>query len=555
MRVRFVLLLALILALLTGTLSASAQVDRSAIETVLQQVKGIRGLQAQPGVPVDHLSQDQLRERMIQDFEEENPEEEIRTASEIMVMLGFIEPGLDLYRLYIDLYTEQIAGFYDPEEKRMFLISEDREMGAMDRYILAHELTHYLQDVNFDLQRPPFYDPPGSETETDDDASFAATCLVEGDAMLTSELWLHRHMDVSDLMEMQRESGEFSTEVLESAPEYVRDGLLFPYQEGLSFVRYLQRRGGFEAVNRAFREPPKSTEQIYHPEKYLAGEEPVPVEPDGLDGMLGEGWEVAYENVLGEFDVFELFKPYLGETTAEEAAAGWGGNVYRYYRKGVDKKLLVQIYAWDSEGDATEFVTAYSDYLRRRFGRDLEEEEAAGAWKVWSGGGYLHAIKKDGTLTHVLQGTDEEAFGYALAGLGEGGEELDEALIEVDGEAEEKVRDYGWLVIAGVAALFLLGLVLIAVMFVLLRGSSGGPAGPLTGGRGAGPYPVPPYGASVPAPGASGPSPGERPNQEPHGQESPGQGQPEPPPPSPPASVEPEPPPSGSPPIPGEPSA
>ncbi|MDI7252858.1 MAG: hypothetical protein QME89_09920, partial [Actinomycetota bacterium] len=310
---RFLLLTGLVLALLAGTVSASAQVDRSAIDVVLSQVEGIRDLSADPGVPVDYLSQDQLRERMLQDFEEENPEEDIRTASEIMVMLGFIEPDLDLYQLYIDLYTEQIAGFYDPEENRMFLISEDQDMGAMDRYILAHELTHYLQDSNFDLRRPPFYDPPEAEEVTDDDASFAATCLVEGDAMLTSQLWLYRYMDASDMLEMQRESGEFSTEVLDSAPEYVRDGLLFPYEEGQDFVRYLHARGGFRRVNEAFRRPPKSTEQIYHPEKYLAGEDPVPLELADLGGDLGEEWELAYDNVLGEFDVFELFKPFLRE--------------------------------------------------------------------------------------------------------------------------------------------------------------------------------------------------------------------------------------------------
>lgn len=536
MRMRFLLLTGLVLALLAGTVSASAQVDRSAIDVVLSQVEGIRDLSADPGVPVDYLSQDQLRERMLQDFEEENPEEDIRTASEIMVMLGFIEPDLDLYQLYIDLYTEQIAGFYDPEENRMFLISEDQDMGAMDRYILAHELTHYLQDSNFDLRRPPFYDPPEAEEVTDDDASFAATCLVEGDAMLTSQLWLYRYMDASDMLEMQRESGEFSTEVLDSAPEYVRDGLLFPYEEGQDFVRYLHARGGFRRVNEAFRRPPKSTEQIYHPEKYLAGEDPVPLELADLGGDLGEEWELAYDNVLGEFDVFELFKPFLREGVAEEAAAGWGGNIYHYYRDGNGGKLLVQLYAWDSERDAEEFISAYSDYLAKRFGKDLEEGEAKGAWRTWTGGGYLHALKKEGVDVYVVQSTDEGPFEAALAGLGESGEELSKELVEGEAEPEGEVRDFGWLVIAGVAGLFFLGIVLIIVMFILLRRPSGGPGGPATGGYRPGPYAGPPH--VPPGPRMDRSTPGA----------APGPSLPKPPPPPsiPPPPPPPPPPPAGS---------
>ncbi|WP_287153618.1 hypothetical protein [Candidatus Solincola tengchongensis] len=516
MRRHFFIAAAVVLALLAGTVSVLAQGDRSAIEAVLHQVEGLRGLSADPDVPVDYLTQDQLRKRMIEDFEEENPEEEIRTASEIMAMLGFVEPGLDLYKLYIDLYTEQIAGFYDPEEKRMFLISEDQDMGPMDRYVLAHELTHYLQDVNFNLRRPPFYDPPESEEGTDDDASFAATCLVEGDAMLTSQLWLYRYMDASEMLEMQQESGEFSTEVLDSAPEYVRDGLLFPYEEGMEFVRFLQKTGGFDRVDAAFQHPPKSTEQIYHPEKYLSGDDPIPLELPDLSAELGEGWELAYDDVLGEFDVFELFKPFMSKSAAEEAAAGWGGNDYHYYRDSVGEKLLVQLYAWDSEEDASEFIAAYVEYLEKRFKAGLREGEARGAWKTWGGGGYVHALKKEGKNVYVLQASDEQTLEVALAGLGESGEELrgEELGGELAGEEEgggKNIRDYGWLVIAGVAGLFFLGIVLIIVMFVLMRGQARTQTPPPPGAYGPGLYPSSPHvpppvsGRAEPAPPVSPP--------------------------------------------------
>ena len=479
-----------------GTGLVLAQVDRAGVEEVLGQVERIRGLQAPPDISVEYLSQDELRERMIQDFEEENPEEEIRTAAEIMVMLGLIEPDLDLYQLYIDLYTEQVAGFYDPEEKELFLISEDRSLSALDRYVLSHELTHYLQDRNFDLTRPPFHDPDEAEEETDDDASFAALCLVEGDAMITAEKWLQENATPSDLVEMRRESGEFSSEVLDSAPGYVRDGLLFPYEEGTSFVRRLYRSGGFRSIDQAFRDPPSSTEQIYHPEKYLAREDPVPVELPDMSGELGPDWELAYDNVLGEFDVYEFFMSSLGEDRAREAAAGWGGNKYHYYREAGGGKLLVQLYAWDSEEDASQFVSAVAADLEKRFRNRLKEEEGRGAWTAWSARDYHWALKKEGLEVYLLQATGRDVLEAAMAALGESGEDIGEELRE-SGE-EEELRDYGWLVIAGVVPLLALGIVLVVVIFMLTRHPPYAPGWPPYAGHG------PRHGGSYPgAPGGS----------------------------------------------------
>jgi hypothetical protein len=138
----------------------AAQGSKAQIDEVLSQVENIRGLSANQDIAVNFLSQKELRDKMLEEFEEENPEEELDATQEIMVMLGFIEPDLDLQKLLVDLYTEQIAGFYDQEDKSLYLISEEKEkMSAMDRYVLSHELTHYLQDQNFNLMRPPFHDP------------------------------------------------------------------------------------------------------------------------------------------------------------------------------------------------------------------------------------------------------------------------------------------------------------------------------------------------------------------------------------------------------------
>lgn len=482
-----------VLVLIFSVPLAFAQGTRTQIEEVFEQTKAIRRLQASPDIKVNFLSREQLEERMLEDFEKDNPEEEMNDAEEIMEMLGFIDPDLDLKQFYIALLTEQIAGFYDPEDDGLYLISEEQEsMSVTDRYTLSHEFVHYLQDANFDLMRPPFHDPEDAEVKTDDDASFAATCLVEGDAMIASEFWLTEYVDVSDMLKMQLESGDYSSQVLDSAPEYIRDGLLFPYTEGADFVRYIHKRGGFAAVDAAFANPPTTTEQIYHPEKYLGGEGALKVSLEDLSPTLGEGFKLDYDNVLGEFDVFELLKPYMRKSAAERAAEGWGGNYYHYYSNDAGAKVLVQEYVWDSAKDAQEFVSAYLEYVKGRFGKEAVEGRVTGAWKTWKTQDYHLGIKIDGDRTWLAQSTEEMPFRKTLSFLGEEGEAITEGALEEGEETTGAETDLTWLVVTVVVGMLVLGLALVVAMLVVNRRLPGSPATPTFTPRGPYFYPPPP---------------------------------------------------------------
>ena len=455
-----------------------ARAEQGIIAEVFSETAAVRGLAADPDIAVNYLTREELEARILEDFTEENPEEELAVEQRIMVMLGYIPPDLDLEDFYIALLTEQIAGFYDAEENGLYLISESQSMSPMGRFTLSHELVHYLQDENFDLMRPPFHDPDEAEEETDDDASFAATCLVEGDAVMTSERWLTRYMDAQDMVDMYAESRGYSSKVLDSAPPYICESLLFPYTQGAEFVRYLYGDGGYDAVNRAFSEPPSTTEQIYHPEKYLAGEMAVEVSLEDISARLGAGWELAYDNVLGEFDVYQLFAPYFSRKAEVAAAAdGWGGNRYHYYSDGGGGELLLQSYAWDSEEDAQEFAAAYAKYVGERFGEEAESEDPAGAWMVWSAGDYRLALKRDGVNTELVQATAAEPFAAAIAALGEEGDAIDEGALEkAAGKAPEET-DLSWVVISLVLGLLVLGVILVAVMLFTYRRPPSPPAG------------------------------------------------------------------------------
>ncbi len=535
MRKTFMGVLVVLIILVLSLSLVSAQGDQAEIEEVFTQTEEIRGLEASPDIKVNYLTREQLKQRMIEDFEKDNPEEEIQDAEDIMVLLGFIEPDLDLKDFYIDLLTEQIAGFYDPEDDSLYLISEDETMSAADRYTLSHEIVHYLQDMNFDLDRPPFDDPEDAVEETDDDASFAATCLVEGDAVTASDIWLSEYFTEEDWMEYMLEGESYSMGVFNSAPDYIKDSLLFPYKEGQEFADYIYEDGGFGALDKAYSDPPVSTEQIYHPEKYVKGEKAVKVELEDISSKLGEGWELDYDDVLGEFDVKQLYQPYLSGRKTEKAAEGWGGNRYHYYSNGDGDKVLVQSYTWDSEKDAQEFASAYVEYVQARFEDEVKEESPMGAWSVWSTDDYRLGLKRDGANTYLVQSTQEEPLSTAVAALGEEGDVIDEGALagdEEEGSGED--TNLTWLVAGLVVGLLVLGIVLVIVMFVMYRRPPAPPAQPPAGTYG--PYYYPPGGGSG---GVAGPEAGG----------APGGGPPEPP--APPAYQPPPPPPSQVPPPPG----
>ena len=165
-------------------LGQSAQV-LDTIDEVEQETAEIRGLDELTPIDVRFMTTKELEQKLMEDLNEDYSAEDWEQDEGLLKLLGYLEPNDDYYQIMIDLYTEQVAGFYDPEEKYLALISEDTDMRAMDEMNLSHEVTHALQDQHYHLDQPPFDDPDS----TDYDVDYAATCLVEGDATLTMYLY------------------------------------------------------------------------------------------------------------------------------------------------------------------------------------------------------------------------------------------------------------------------------------------------------------------------------------------------------------------------------
>jgi hypothetical protein len=309
--------------------------------------------------------------------------------------LWMLAPEIDLRQTYLTLLGSQVAGFYDTETRLMNVISTFREGGTRlnltEQVIYVHEFVHALQDQHFGLDA--LIGGAGGSL----DAQLAAVSLVEGDATAVMNLYITQVSAVAPNAALQLLAEGLLAGNLFMPPNIppilVRE-LGFPYENGLVFVLQLWRDGGWDRVNAAYSDPPTTTEQILHPEKYLAGEGAIPVEIDAPS--FGGDCELVWETPLGEFYLREHLRSGLDIDSASRAAAGWGGDQFRLYNCGGAAAWMLRI-VWDTPEDASEFTAAYEALAESRYGG----ERVAGCWRDPSSSLCLNVTDDGHTIQYV----------------------------------------------------------------------------------------------------------------------------------------------------------
>jgi hypothetical protein len=361
-------------------------------------VRAIRGLQPKKEVDPVVLDDAGIKKITADGFKKDNPQALVDANERLLKGLGLLPADANLGELYVKLLGEQVAGLYSPDDKQLYVVSRSGKLGPTEKTTFAHEYTHALQDQNFDLGSLKL-DEVG-----EGDKGIAGLSLVEGDATLVMSLWQIQHLSQADLLQLLGESlNPEVTASLDAMPKVLQESLLFPYTAGLSFVQALQASRGWDAVNAAFRDPPASTEQVLHPEKYASHEAPVDVTlPADLPAKLGPGWTKGLEDTLGEFQL----KVWLdqgpngsGGPSADTAAAGWGGDRVMLLDGPNGARAIALKTAWDSAADASEFAAAAGPVVAN-----------LGNGKVSPGG--------DGTTVTVLLGSSPQVTESLRAALG-----------------------------------------------------------------------------------------------------------------------------------------
>ncbi len=341
-----------------------------------------RGLTLKRPVPWGRVSEAELRREVTADFEEDMPPARLAAVALSLKAFGFIPESMDFKAFYTALLTSQIAGFYDPHRKELAVVDregglltkeESKRIGAemvrkMEDALLVHELTHAIQDQHFDLERLDDPDPLS-------DPGVAQLALVEGDATVAMlddlvQMPLEQVPEASRLLTTLLASGDDPSsgdsgggmpgdKELAAAPPFFREMLLFSYTYGALFCTEVRRQGGQPLLDYAFAvDPPRSSEQILHPEKwYGRRDDPVVISWPDLGAAL-PGAAKASEGQLGEEGIRILLRAGKKDPApAAAAAAGWGGDRFAVYvRNG--HRLLAWIADWDSEEAAGRFQAA-----------------------------------------------------------------------------------------------------------------------------------------------------------------------------------------------------
>ena len=367
------------------------------LDTIGERVSRIRGMSA----PLDLKRRFQTRDEFASQAESQLLDEAGRRDMEVLkdlcLVLDLCSQSDDLVQLQLGLQREGVLGFYEPGEGALTVVTDPQELEPLAWLTYAHEYTHALQDQQLDLSS---FKPE----EDTFDASKALSALLEGDANLAEYLFyetLPPAQQTSLAEALQRKTDEFSMSPdVEQAPRIIRETFGWEHVAGIQFVFRLYLEGGLDAVDQASQNPPESTEQVIHPDKYLAGEKPVAVELSGLAAALGGDWRQRDSGVLGELLIGVYLSTFLNEDQAAEAAEGWGGDRYILLKDGQGRLLIAMSFSWDTVGDANEFSRAYLDFVDQKSQGQWELVQSGENLRFWAGdniGLYLsHAV--DGTL-------------------------------------------------------------------------------------------------------------------------------------------------------------
>jgi len=373
------------------------------VERIIEQVILIRELEPATEVSFSILSQEQMTEEMRVLYSAEGLRAEVDRQWTLYKTLGLAPEDAIVSDEELENLATQFAGLYVPEGRRIYIVTGRANMSAEEEVVFAHEYTHALQDEHFDL---------GSylQNSTSTDADLAARALVEGDATVVMAIYAYGNTTQAE-WEYLAYRASFAEEpelAMENISQRAAEIVGFPYQQGGHFVVDLFNARGWASVNEAFADPPRTTEQVLHPEKYHDHRD-LPREVY-LPSTLGDGWQPVLEDTLGEFVLSVHLDEFLDDPArAAHAAAGWDGDRIAVWQDTEGRSLVLWQTVWDNNADAIEFEDAYRAVISTRFEGAVATD---GAW--WETPSIAIAMLREDDRVWVVWGPDRAAAEVAL---------------------------------------------------------------------------------------------------------------------------------------------
>jgi hypothetical protein len=343
---------------------ASAADFAVAADEVLAQMSQITGLALRTPLKKSLRSRQEIRAHIIQEMNDDKDAAERYAGARAAEAFGLLPKGFDLDSYMIDLLTEQIAGLYDPKAHEFYVADwipiDDQRM------VMAHELTHALEDQHFQIEAWE------KAARPNDDGELAREAVLEGSAMVAMVEYLLQGtgrslQDLPDIDPAMLIGDMSDTPLLKKAPPFIKDALIFPYLGGLTFSAAVLKPTGWEGLPRIFAKPPVSSQQILHPALYTSGKVAAPVSLPSMEKALGADWTKLEDNIMGEFGWKEVLKQFLGEPRANPLSVAWDGDRYAVYEQKPSKRLLlITRERLASQEQAERFFGQYSEALEKK---------------------------------------------------------------------------------------------------------------------------------------------------------------------------------------------
>jgi hypothetical protein len=390
-----------------------------AADEVLAQMSELLGLPIKAPLKKSLRSKDEIRAYLIREEKEDRTDAQRYADRKALEAFGLIPRDFPLDSFMLDVLTDQVAGLYDPKAKEFYIA----EWNSVDeqRTVMAHELTHALEDQYFDI------DPWIKSARPNDDAELARQSVSEGSALaaMVDYSLREQQMSVRDLPDVTVFIRAGAVEEmnkdphLAKAPNYIRDELIFPYLAGTSFTQqFLKAHSGWPDLALIFKNPPVSTQQIIHPELYLTGVKPQKVTLPDWKSLAPADWKLLEENVMGEFGLNEVLKQYLGQQRAEEMSAAWTGDRYAVFENTKTKTTpLVFRLALDNQDDAALMFGKYSEALELKYKvrKELFRRPNFFQFQTETGGVYLRCLA---IQCLVVEGASRETYDNFVHAIG-----------------------------------------------------------------------------------------------------------------------------------------
>jgi hypothetical protein len=390
------------------------------------------------GLPIKHkvkrrlAKRDEVQSYIEKSFKDDKDAKRLERSSEVLKKFGLLPRNFDLSNFLVAMLREQVAGYYDEKTKTVNLLNWlDAEQ---QKPVLAHELTHALQDQSFGLEKwmkgsmedtdkkhNKKDDPSPSDIENDEETS-ARQAIVEGQAMVVLLDYslaplgktLLNSPQIVEALKQGMLVGTPDSPKFRDAPIFLKEELTFPYRYGIDFTAALLRAGGKElAYAGAFQNPPKTTREIMEPQTYLAHEKLEPVKLIDMEKDF-KGYEPFDIGAMGEFDVDVLVEQYAGKDEATAIYPEWRGGYYFAGKPRADQSApmaVLYISRWSNAAKAAEFAAIYAKSLAQRYqkrqglgtdGKVAEDAPPADSWRTLRG---RHAwLTEEGVVVIEVRG-------------------------------------------------------------------------------------------------------------------------------------------------------